>query len=168
MNRTRMALGVVALIAAIWLGAISTRAQEGLAGLSRAIGVAERSLGGKAIEGQLETRSGKLVYEVRLARAGGFHRAYIDARSAQLIAVEQPKLEGIYRRWLDGDRIKATRPALAPILMALETHATGRVHKVAMKIHDDVPYYEVEIETANGVAQIAIDAMTGKRLSPAP
>lgn len=155
----------VAVLAAIALMPLAASAQEGLAGLSRAIGIAERSLGARAIEGRLETRDDVLVYEISLARAGAFHKAFIDAKTAQLIAVQEPRLEGFYRRWMDNARLWAAQRALAPMLVTLEEHAQGRVHKVAMRMKKDRPIYEVQIETVHGVAEIELDATTGKRLS---
>lgn len=156
---------LIAAAAAMMMVTFAAAAQEGLVGLSRAIGIAERSLGARAMEGRLETRSGTLVYEISLARAGAFHKALIDARTAQLIGVDEPRLEGIYRRWMDNDRMKAAQRPLAPILAGLEDHAQGRVHKVAMRIRKGRPIYEVEIETIHGVAEIDLDATTGKRLA---
>lgn len=164
----RKAGRALAVATSIWLISIGASAQEGLAGLSRAIGVAERSLGARAIEGRLETRNGALVYEISLARAGAFHKALVDAKSAQLIGVDEPRLEGMYRRWMDNDRLEAAQKPLAPILVSLEEHAQGRVHKVAMRIRKGRPLYEVQIETIHGVAEIDLDATTGKRLAHSP
>lgn len=157
----------VAVLTAVAFMPLVAFAQEGLAGLSRAIGVAERSLGARAIEGRLETRDDALVYEISLARAGSFHKAFVDARSAQLVGVQEPRLEGIYRRWMDNARLWAAQRALAPMLVVLEEHAQGQVHKVAMRMKKGHPIYEVQIETVHGVAEIDLDAATGKRLSHA-
>ncbi|WP_039996521.1 PepSY domain-containing protein [Sphingomonas sanxanigenens] len=147
----------------------AAHAADRLVGLTAAIITAERQMAGRAIDGELETRSGKLVYEIELVRTDTLHQILIDARTGQIIAVSRPRLLGIYRRWLDGGRMKQAarvRP-LGPMLQQVERQPGRVVHDATLKVDDGRPIYEVEVETPTGVVEVTFDALTGQRLTVA-
>ena len=151
-------LGVLALAA-------PASAQETLISLTRAVAIAERTLAANAFEAELETDGGRLVYEIDLVRGKTFQKVLVDARSGKVVSVEKPRVEGMYRRWFDGKRLDRVARPLAPLLAGLETQSNGRVHEVGFELERGRAFYEVDIETPNGVAEIAVDAATGQRLA---
>ncbi|MGF7147807.1 putative membrane protein YkoI [Sphingomonas zeicaulis] len=163
MLRCLLALACALLIPA------AAHAADRLVGLTAAIGTAERQMAGRAIDGELETRSGKLVYEIELVRTDTLHQVLIDARTGQIIAVSKPRLLGIYRRWLDGSRMKQAGRvrALGPILQQIERQPGRIVHDATLRVDDGRPIYEVEVETPTGVVEVTFDALTGQRLTVA-
>lgn len=155
--------------AAATLLAGSLRAQpddDGLVGVTRAVTVAERQLSARAIEAELETRSGRLVYEVDLVRGETLHRATIDARSGRLLSSDKPRIENWIRSWVDLDRLRQGG-RVAPLggrLAALERQSGGQVHEVEFSLRKGRPIYTIELSTHAGTGEVRIDALTGERL----
>lgn len=151
--------------AALVTSAAPTLAQD-LVGLTRAIAVAERSLSARAIEGELETRGGRLVYEVDLVRGQVLHRALIDARTGRIVSAVKPQVENMVRRWFDRDRLRSGGKAapLSDHLVALERHSRGEVKEVAFETRKGRGVYEIELATAAGIGRVRLDASTGQRI----
>ena len=148
-------------------GAAPAQAPDrGLIRMSHAIGVAERHLSGRAMEADLETRGGKLVYEIDLVRGDTLHRAQVDALSGKLVAVNKPRLENWMLTWLDADRLRLAVKAvpLAERLSQLEERNHGEVKDVDFELAKGRGVYEIEFVTAAGVGKVRIDAASGKRL----
>lgn len=138
-----------------------------LVGVTNAVSVAERALSAYAMEAELDTRNGRLVYEIELMRGDTLHEALVDARTGKLISATKPRFEGTWRSWFDSDWKSFARSArpLAPRLAALEREARGKVQEVSFDADGGMPLYEVEIATAAGVAEVYIDARNGERLA---
>ena len=148
-------------------GTTAAHAQDGrLIGMTRAIGVAERHLSGHAIEADLETRGGRLVYEIDLVRGSTLHRAQVDAHNAKLVAVVKPRVENWMRSWLDAERLRQGAKAvpLAARLAQLEQRTGGEVKEVEFGVEKGRGIYGIELATAAGIGDVRIDAATGKRL----
>ena len=144
-------------------------AADRFVGLTAAILTAERQMAGRAIDGELETRSNTLVYEIEIVRTDTLYHVLIDARSGQITAVSKPRLLGLYRRWLDGSRMKQAarvRP-LGPILQQIERQPGRIVHAARLKVDDGQPVYQVDVETPSGVVAVTFDGLNGKRLTVA-
>jgi uncharacterized membrane protein YkoI len=139
---------------------------QDLIGLTRAIGVAERSLSARAIEGELETSGGRLVYEIDLVRGQLLHRVLVDARTGKLVSAVKPKAENWVRGWFDKDRLRSggKATALADHLAALERRSHGEVKEVEFEIRKGRGVYEIELATAAGVGKVLLDASTGQRI----
>jgi len=155
------------LAACLSFPALSQPVDDGLVGMTRAIGSAERTLSARAIEAELETRDGRLVYEIDLVRSDTLHRATVDARSGRLVTSEKPRLENWLRAWIARDRIRAGGAAepLAGRLAILEKQSRGEVKEVEFDMRNGKAVYEIEIATAAGIGEVHIDAATGKRLA---
>lgn len=145
--------------------AVPATAQD-LIGLTRAIGVAERSLSARAIEGELETSGGRLVYEIDLVRGQLLHRVRVDARTGKLVSAVKPKAENWLRGWFDKDRLRSggKATALGEHLVELERHSRGEVKEVEFEIREGRGVYEIELATAAGVGRVLLDASTGRRI----
>jgi|GEM_PF-1793247 len=139
---------------------------QDLIGLTRAIGVAERSLSARAIEGELETSGGRLVYEIDLVRGRVLHRAHVDARSGKLVSAVKPQAENWVRRWFDKDRLSSGGKAapLSDHLVALERHSRGEVTEVEFEMRRGRGVYQIELATAAGIGKVQLDAATGRRI----
>lgn len=152
--------------AAIGLPAIAQSNDEGLVRISRAVNVAERQLSARAIEAELETSGGRLVYEIDLVRGETLHRARVDARSGRLISVIKPRAENFVRSWIDGERLRRGGKAapLADRLVALEQHSGGEVKEVAFALKKGRALYDIELATHAGTGHVLIDAHSGERV----
>lgn len=141
-------------------------AAQDLVGLTRAIGVAERSLSARAIEGELETRSGRLVYEIDLVRGQVLHRALVDARTGKLVSAVKPQAENWMRGWFDKERLRSGGNAtpLTDHLIALERHSRGEVKEVEFEMRKGRGIYKIELATAAGIGKVRLDASTGQRI----
>ena len=133
-------------------------------GVTRAVSAAEKALSARAVEAELDTRKGRLVYDIELVRGGALHDAVIDARSGRLLASGKQRWESLWASWFDKDRFAATSRPLGATLAALEAETGGRVEEVSLDDDGGRAVYEVELATAAGVAEIAVDPATGKRL----
>jgi len=149
--------------------ALARSADDDLIGVTRAVAVAERALSARAFDAELETSSGRLVYEVELVRNGTLHEAHVDARSGRLIRAIRPRAEGQWRKWFDAERLRKAERArpLATTLTTLERQAHGRVQQVELEVEHGAAWYEIEIATPAGVADIRVDPETGRRLAMA-
>lgn len=159
-------LSVAVIAACISFPAAAQSADDGLVGITRAIAAAERNLSARAIEAELDTRNGRLVYEVDLVRGATIHRATVDARSGRLVTTEKPRMENWLRSWIGNDRIRAGGriEPLAARLAALEKQTGGEVKEVEFDMRKGRAVYEIELATAAGIGEVKIDAQTGKRL----
>lgn len=145
----------------------SAQPDDGLIGVTRAVAVAEKTLSGQAIEAELDTRDGRLVYEIELVRNGNLHEALVDARTGKLVSADKRRWESFWRGWFDEDRLKATGRPLGQMLAAIEAETGGRIQEVGFETEGGRGFYEVELATAAGVADMLIDPATGKRLPAA-
>lgn len=139
---------------------------DALIGLTRAVISAERSLSARAIEAELETRGGRLVYEIDLVRGTTLHRATVDARTGKLLTADKPRMENWLRAWIDTERLRKGGKA-APLgarLAALEQQSGGEVKEVEFDLHKGRAVYDVELVTGAGIGEVQIDALTGQRL----
>ena len=158
------------MLAAIVLGAAggaSAQAPDnGLIRMTQAIASAERNLSARAMEAELETRGGKLVYEIALVRGQTMHRAQVDAHNGKLVAVDKPRLENWMRSWLDAERLRQGAKAvpLAERLTQLEHRSGGEVKEVEFEVEKGRGVYEVELATNAGIGKVRIDAASGKRI----
>lgn len=136
-------------------------------GATRAVAIAEKALSARALEADLDIEKGAMVYELELVRGGALYEARIDAMSGKLLSQDRKRIESVWARWFDKDKLaKATQP-LSATLAALEAETGGKVEEVGFDTDDGRAVYEVELTTAAGTAEIAIDAATGKRLPAA-
>lgn len=156
MGRLLGLTGAAALAAIAW----PASAQD-LIGLVRAIGVAERSLSARAIEGELETSGGRPVYEIDLVRGQVLHRALVDARTGKLVSAQTPRAENWLRGWFDKDRLhRGGRAApLSEHLVALERRSRGEIKEVEFEIHQGRAVYEIELATAQAVSNLLDNAI---------
>lgn len=164
MTKTVRAAMLAALLA---IPTVALAQDEGLIGVTRAVAVAEKALSGQAVEAELDTRGGRLVYEVELVRNGNLHEALIDARTGKLVSADKHRWESMWRGWFDEDSLKQTSRPLGRMLAAIEAETGGRIQEVGLESEGGRRFYEVEVATAAGVADILIDPATGKRLPPA-
>lgn len=157
---------VAAVAVCMSLPALAQPRDDGLVGVTRAITAAERSLSARAIEAELETRGGRLVYEVDLVRGVTLHRATVDARSGKLLTSVKPRMENWLRSWTESDRLRKGGK-VAPLgtrLAVLEKQSGGEVKEVELDLQQGRAVYEIELATAAGIGEVKIDALTGKRL----
>lgn len=160
MKRTAFA----ALAAATLIPAAALAQTGDLVGVARAVGAAEGALSGQALEADLESDNGRLVYEVEVIRNGSLHEARVDARSGKLLSTERLRFESLWWSWFDAERLKPAGQPLGRMLAALEAETGGQVQEVGFDSEGGRAVYEVEIATSAGVADILIDPATGKRL----
>lgn len=159
-------LCVAAVAACLSHPVLAQPGEDRLIGVTRAVTAAERSLSARAIEAELETRGGRLVYEIDLVRGDTLHRATVDARSGKLLTSEKPRMENWLRVWVDRDRLRKGGKA-APLggrLAALEQRSGGEVKEVEFDLRKGRALYEIELATAAGIGEVRIDAVTGQRL----
>lgn len=155
-----------AFAACLSLPAFARPGDDRLVGVTRAVISAEHNLSARAIEVELESRSGQLVYEVDLVRGTTLHRVTVDARSGKLLTVEKPRIENWLRAWIDADRLRAGGKAspLGARLSALEQQSGGEVKEVEFDLRHGKVIYDIELATAAGIGEVQIDAQTGRRL----
>ena len=157
-----------AAVAALALAAVPTLAQgEPAISASKAVAVAEKALTAQATETDLDAHGGRLVYEIELVRGDSLYEASVDAQTGRLIATDRRRLESLWASWFDKARLRTPAKPLSATLAALEAETDGRVDEVSLETEGGRAIYEIELTTAAGTADIAIDPATGKRLPAA-
>lgn len=161
----RFAMGLALAVAAA-PSAGQTQSQSPI-GIARAVAIAERATGARAMDAELDhRRGGRLVYEVELARNRTIHEVDIDARSGKILSQRTPYIDTYRTRWFDSEEfrhIARARP-LSGILQELERRTGGRVLEVSFDVEAGQAHYEIEISTRAGVTDIYLDPRTGQRL----
>lgn len=162
----RSYLTAAAAVAA--LAAMSAVAQPVLPiGAGKAVAVAEKALSARATEAELDRRDGRLVYEIELVRGSALYEARVDAQTGKLIASERQRLESLWADWFDKARLRVPARPLGTMLAVLEAETGGRVDEVSLDREGGRAIYEIELTTAAGTANIAVDPATGQRLPAA-
>lgn len=136
-------------------------------GATRAVAIAEKSLSARALEADLDVDGGRPVYEVELVRGGSLYEARIDAASGKLLGTRKKRMESVWAGWFDKAKLDRVPAPLATTLAALERETGGKVEEVGFDSENRRAVYEVELTTNAGTAEVAIDAVTGKRLPTA-
>lgn len=134
-------------------------------GLTSAIEAAQAQFDGGVLEAELETHDGSLVYEIDLVSDGAVHQAIVDAKSGEVLSLEEQTLSGTWRGWFDDDRLQAAQAAggtLLDALAAAEQRIGGQATEASLEEEDDRLFYEVEIETAQGDREVLIDPRSGE------
>ncbi len=128
---------------------------------------------GKVDDVDLERRNGQIIYEVEIDRRGSNDVVVrLDAYTGKVLAVvNDDDDDDDYNRAVTNNssstsasnQVKLTVAQASDI--ALKQVTGGKVTKVELD-HDDGRYvYEIELRTAQGEADVDIDANTGKVLS---
>lgn len=136
-------------------------------GITRAVAIAEHALGARAVDAELELAPQGAVYEIGLVRGSALHEARVDARTGRFLGATQPRLKNAWRRWFASKEMAraAKGPPLADLLARLERQTSGKVREVEFETEDGRAWYDVEIATAAGVAEVRLDPASGERLA---
>lgn len=129
----------------------------------RAIQVAEAQTGGGAFEAELDHEGGKTYYEISLAKGRNLTEVRVDAASGKVISLVRPRLANWLPSWASDD-MPSTPKRIGSMLEGIERQTSGTVREVGFDVEDGNEIYEVEVATAKGVAELRIDAATGKRM----
>ncbi|MBT2286462.1 PepSY domain-containing protein [Paenibacillus polymyxa] len=141
---------------------------------SQAKALALKAADGKVDDVDLERRNGQTFYEVEIDRKGKNDVVVrLDAYTGKILAVvdDEDYDDDDYKGTVTGNtsnssaskQVKLTASQASNI--ALKQVTGGKVTKVELD-HDDGRYvYEIELRTAQGEADVDIDANTGKVLS---
>jgi uncharacterized membrane protein YkoI len=161
------AMDIVASVIILATAAGQSPSQAEPVGITRAVAAAERALGGRAVDVDLERSSDRPVYEIELVRGSALYEAKVDAYSGKILESRQPRLKAAWRRWFDSRRFDSAgkgRP-LAELLAEVERQTSGTVREVELEIEHGRAAYDMEVATAAGVADVRIDALSGRRLA---
>ena len=172
---TRIAgIGVAAAIAALAGTAViaQTATEQPAAepiGIAKALQAAETSVGGQALEAELESEDGRLVYEVDVVRgADEMHEVIVDAATGEVVSSDEQTVSGLWVRWIGSnalEALKASDRSLAEVVEAAEAETGAVVREVSLDEEDGRAVYEMEVVDAQGAeTELEIDAATGETL----
>jgi uncharacterized membrane protein YkoI len=133
-------------------------------GIARAVATAEKALSARALEAELDHEKGRLTYEIELVRGGALYEARVDATNGKLLSSGKKRMESLWASWFAKEKLNKTPRPLSATLAALEAETGGKVEEVGFDVEKGRAVYEVELTTAAGTAEIALDPATGKRL----
>lgn len=134
---------------------------------AKQIALAQVYGGGRIESAELERDDGKVFYEVEIDTRDMDYEIDVDAYSGLILGTDKD-------RERDDDRRKATQPARSSDTayisleqaVAIATNKTpGRVVETEREWDDGRLYYEIEIDTNQGEAEIEVDARTGDIMS---
>lgn len=138
-------------------------------GMVKALEAAEASVKGRAIEAELETESGRLVYEIDVVRgADEIHEVIVDAGTGEVVSSDKQTVEGLWTRWVDSGTLTALQSSeysLGRAVADAEAQTGGVVREVSLDKENDHPVYELEVTDRTGnEIELKIDAVTGETL----
>lgn len=128
--------------------------------LAEAVAAAERGLGGRAFDAELDREGGSLVYEIDVVKNGRAVEAHVDAatgkvlRHRQLAALPPP---------FTGEHLKAAQSAprsLTETIALVEGATKGRVSDIGLERERGRYYYEAELAGAQD-REVRVDLRTG-------
>jgi len=163
MNKRFLAFAVAIAISS---PAFAQSADNDVMDLSTVVANVESSTSSHAMEAEIDSHKGQLAYEIDLVNGEKISTVYVDARTGETIATEEPRIENIWRKVFDRElkMFREINQPLAARIATIETEMNGKVREVEFDIEDDMPIWEVEVATASGTAELKIDAKTGNRL----
>ena len=128
--------------------------------LAQAVATAERTVGGRAFDAELDRERGGAVYEVDVAKRGRAVEVYVDAATGRVISRRQPS----------GPRLPFTREhlkvaqsaprSLAQTIAMVEKSTGGRVTEIGLERHAGRYYYEAELAGGRD-REVRVDLRTG-------
>lgn len=160
MNRPTLIAVISAAAAALAAQAVAETPPPKLIGVARAVAAAERVLGAKAFEAELDSDRGGLVYEIDLVKDGRLVEAEVDAVSGKIVRQGHPSA---LRNPLGDRDLRAAQlapHALAQTIATVETATKGRVTEIGLERRNGRHYYEVELVGAQD-RDILVDIQTG-------
>jgi len=134
-------------------------AQPAAVPLRQAVAAAERLVGGKAFDAELETRRGQPVYEISLVKDGRAVEVEIDPATGRLIRQDRRAPPAPW----DAGSLKAAQSApkpLAQTIAMVESSTKGRVTEISLERRKQRHYYEVELAGAQD-REVRVDLQTG-------
>lgn len=152
----KMLFALAAVTAAL---STAAHAQAPAVPLKQAVANAERAVGGKAFDAELDTRRGEPVYEISLVKDGRAVEVDIDPATGRLLRQNRqaPALP-----W-DAGSLKAAQTApkpLAQTISMVEASTKGRVTEISLERSNQRHYYEVELAGAQD-REVRVDLQTG-------
>ena len=155
----KMLLATAAAAAALAATAQAQTAAAPVVPLKQAVATAERAVGGKAFDAELDTERGRLVYEISLVKDGRAVEAQVDPVTGKFLRMSRqaPPLP-----W-DSASLKAAQTApksLAQTISMVETSTKGRVTDISLERRKQRHYYEVELAGAQD-REVRVDLQTG-------
>lgn len=152
----KMLLATAALAAGLSTAAL---AQAPTVPLKQAVANAERAVGGKAFDAELDTTRGQLVYEVSLVKDGRVVEVEVDPASGKVLRQDRAAL----RMPWDSASVKAAQSApksLTQTISMVEQSTKGRVTDISLERSNQRAYYEVELAGAQD-REVRVDLQTG-------
>ncbi|MFC4601319.1 PepSY domain-containing protein [Cohnella hongkongensis] len=159
-------------------------------GANKAKELAANAAGGQALRAELERENGVVYYEVDVLKDHREYDVYIEAYTGKTLKIERDDLDDDdWDDWDDRDderRISAGSPSASPAPSAFPSPSAsaskslisreqasriaaervgGTVVKSELDKDDGVLYYEIELKTKRGEAEVDVHAYTGKILS---
>lgn len=135
--------------------------------LTRALAIAERSSGGRIVDGELEYRGGRAIYEIETISRAQLREFIIDAHTGRILGSSPLRIKSLWRRWFNSEEVRHAARArpLAATLDDLEKRTGGKVTDVSFDFEHGRAQYEIEIVTPAGATDLHLDALTGRRLT---
>lgn len=127
--------------------------------LSQAVAIAEKTLGARAFDAELDVDRGRLIYEIDLVKDGKPIEAEVDAQTGAIVRQQRPAAS---LPWRDSD-LKAAQTAprsLTEAIAMIETQTKGRVTDIELERQGGRHYYEVALAGAQD-RDILVDIHTG-------
>ncbi|MDD9717371.1 PepSY domain-containing protein [Dinoroseobacter sp. PD6] len=134
-------------------------------GMARAVAIAQEARPGGILEAELDSDLGALVYEIEIVSDGTIHEAVIDARSGELIELEEHTIEATWLGWFDEERLAAAKQASGTVQDAIaqaEAMFGGQVVELSLEEDNDRLFWEFEIATGDRELEAYMNIQTGE------
>lgn len=150
---------ILALAAATAALTNAAHAQPPAIPLKQAVATAERAVGGKAFDAELDARRGRQVYEISLVKDDRAVEVHIDPATGRLLRQNRTAPPAPW----DAGSLRAAQSApkpLAQTIAMIEASTKGRVTDISLERSNRRHYYEVELAGAQD-REVRVDLQTG-------
>lgn len=158
MIRAKSMIAAAAILAGAAAGAAIAQERPKV-DLAQAVASAEKSLGARAFDAELDMDRGVLVYEIDLVKDGRAVEAEVDAQSGALVRQNRA---GVGLPWKDSD-LKAAQTAprsLTEAIAMIEAKTKGKVTDIGLEQRGGRHYYEVALAGAQD-RDVLVDIHSG-------
>jgi uncharacterized membrane protein YkoI len=128
--------------------------------LADAITAAEKSAGGKALEGKFETERGVSKYEVTVVQNGKRDILNVDPTTGQATKGKESNVGSDDQR--EAQVIAGAKTSLASAIAAAEQQSGGKATEASLENAKDSPVYEIKLANGDKTQTVRIDVNTGK------
>lgn len=166
-----VAATVLSLAGAAHAQAATSREAQALASATvsivKAVEIGEKQGQGKTVGAEFDIEKGLPIWEVKILSADGVKEFKVDAKSGQIVKVEDEHIRGKLTNFVTGTNLKdleSVKTTFSEAVAIAEKQAEGKAVKVEVEHEHNHVQFDVFVRSEDFTKKIKIDALSGKLL----